>query len=124
MPIFEIYTNKLDYNAKEKFIAEATEVIIQTLDSEPPRVKIFFVELASENAGIAGKFMTSDKALFQSSIKILSGRSHEQKEQCVSRLADLVGKCFNFPMNDVRIYLHEMQHDHYSIGGKLEKGQA
>ncbi len=52
-------------------------------------------------------------------IKMLEGRTHEQKKQLVYELTQAACRTIDTQADKVRVHIIEMPHDHYAIGGKL-----
>jgi 4-oxalocrotonate tautomerase len=52
-------------------------------------------------------------------VKILEGRTTEQKKQMVMGLTDVLVNTINTTSKDVRIHIVEMPKDSYAIAGQL-----
>ncbi len=52
-------------------------------------------------------------------VKILEGRTHEQKQKMVQGITDVLVNTINTVPADVRIHIVEMPKDSYAIAGQL-----
>lgn len=52
-------------------------------------------------------------------INMLKGRTLEQKRALVKKVTEALGETIDAPAHKVRIILNDMEHDMYSVGGKL-----
>ncbi|MEX2104481.1 MAG: 2-hydroxymuconate tautomerase [Bacilli bacterium] len=52
-------------------------------------------------------------------IKLLEGRTYEQKKAMVERVAAAVSETTNAPLDKVVVFIEEMKPDEYAPGGKL-----
>lgn len=51
-------------------------------------------------------------------VKMLPGRSDEQKKALVEKVTDAVVETTGAPKEKVVIFIEELQKEHYAIGGK------
>ena len=52
-------------------------------------------------------------------VKILEGRTHEQKQKMIAGLTDVLVNTINTTPADVRIHIVEMPKNSYAIAGQL-----
>lgn len=50
-------------------------------------------------------------------IKMLEGRTDEQKHQLVKTVTDAVSESVNAPKENISIIIEEMKKEHYAVGG-------
>ncbi len=50
-------------------------------------------------------------------IKMLEGRTNEQKHQLVKSVTDAVSESVNAPKENISIIIEEMKKEHYAVGG-------
>ncbi|AMX00856.1 4-oxalocrotonate tautomerase [Rummeliibacillus sp. G93] len=50
-------------------------------------------------------------------IKMLEGRTDEQKHQLVKSVTDAVSESVNAPKENISIIIEEMKKEHYAVGG-------
>lgn len=56
-------------------------------------------------------------------IKMLEGRTDEQKHQLVKSVTDAVSESVNAPKENISIIIEEMKKEHYAVGG-VRKSQV
>jgi 4-oxalocrotonate tautomerase len=52
-------------------------------------------------------------------IKILTGRTPQQKQQMVEQVTQAIATTIDVPLEKVKIHIVEMPPEHYAVGGKL-----
>jgi 4-oxalocrotonate tautomerase len=52
-------------------------------------------------------------------IKMLEGRTQAQKNELVRRITEVICEVADSDPPKVRVYLHEMPHNNYAIGGVM-----
>lgn len=52
-------------------------------------------------------------------VKMLPGRSDEQKRQLVKKVTDAVSETTGAPKENVTVFIEEMQANHYGVAGQL-----
>lgn len=51
-------------------------------------------------------------------IRILEGRSDEDKMALIQNVTLAVGESLNVPVERVRVLIHELPHKHWAVGGQ------
>lgn len=51
-------------------------------------------------------------------VKMLEGRTEEQKRALVEKVTEAVAQTVNVPKEKVVVFIEEMTKNHYAIGGK------
>ncbi|MBM4761585.1 4-oxalocrotonate tautomerase [Bacillus sp. B15-48] len=51
-------------------------------------------------------------------VKMLPGRSDDQKKALVEKVTDAVAETTGAPKENVVVFIEEMSKDHYGVGGK------
>ena len=54
-------------------------------------------------------------------IKILAGRTHQQKQQMVALVTQAIATRIDVPLDKVKIHVVDMPPENYAVGGKLIK---
>ncbi|WP_066176034.1 2-hydroxymuconate tautomerase [Bacillus marinisedimentorum] len=52
-------------------------------------------------------------------IKLLSGRTDEQKRAMVEKVTEAVSETANAPKEKIAVFIEEMEKSEYAVGGKL-----
>ncbi len=56
-------------------------------------------------------------------VKMLEGRTEEQKRAMVEKVTEAVMETANAPREKVVVFIEEMPKNHYAVGGKLLSDQ-
>lgn len=51
-------------------------------------------------------------------VKMLSGRTEEQKRALVEKVTEAVSETVNAPKEKIAVFIEEMEKNHYAVGGK------
>lgn len=56
-------------------------------------------------------------------IRILEGRSDEDKERLIQNVTQAVEQSLGAPLQSIRVLIHELPHKHWAVGGKTKDKQ-
>ena len=56
-------------------------------------------------------------------IKMIEGRTDEQKHNLVEKVTDAISETVNAPKENVTIIIEEMKKEHYAVGGVRKSEQ-
>ncbi|RIJ69676.1 2-hydroxymuconate tautomerase [Rummeliibacillus sp. POC4] len=56
-------------------------------------------------------------------IKMIEGRTDEQKHNLVEKVTDAISETVNAPKENITIIIEEMKKEHYAIGGVRKSEQ-
>ncbi|MBN1223897.1 MAG: 2-hydroxymuconate tautomerase family protein [Candidatus Aminicenantes bacterium] len=53
-------------------------------------------------------------------IRILEGRTEEQKEALMTEVTKAVHESIKAPLSTIRVWIHELAPEHYMVAGRLK----